>query len=161
MQLDVNLLHMSLIKKIIRLLIYVFYPLLKPVLRLAVKNPHSVKIVLIYRDKILLIRNSYRQGWTLPGGGIKRNESPRGAAIREVREEVGIDISSLTNHGKTKLDFETNSFVTIFSSKIKDAEFSVDGIEVEKAEWVDLKDLSNVDLLPVASHCVKYLKLFS
>lgn len=150
---------MTLTKKIIRFLISVLYPLIKPVLRLLVKNPHSVKIVLIYKDKILLIRNSYRKGWTLPGGGIKRNENPLEAAIREVREEVGIDIFNLINHGKTKLEFEKNSFVTIFSSQVNEPGFEVDGMEVEKAEWTELKNLSKIDLLPVANHCIRHLKL--
>lgn len=41
--------------------------------------------------EILAIRNSYRKRWSLPAGGLHRGESPREAACRELREEVGID----------------------------------------------------------------------
>lgn len=41
---------------------------------------------------ILLVRQSYRQRWGLPGGLLKKGESAPDAVRREVAEEVGIDI---------------------------------------------------------------------
>src|SRR3546814_17233666 len=41
---------------------------------------------------MLLARLSYRNSWGVPGGLLKRGETPADAAVREVREEVGIDI---------------------------------------------------------------------
>jgi ADP-ribose pyrophosphatase YjhB (NUDIX family) len=49
----------------------------------------------VLRDKqgrIALIRNTYRDGWSLPGGVVDDNEPPADAAIREVREEVGHEV---------------------------------------------------------------------
>ncbi len=43
-------------------------------------------------DKYLLVKPTYKDGWELPGGIIEANESPCQAVIREVREELGIDI---------------------------------------------------------------------
>lgn len=41
-------------------------------------------------DRILLIRHSYgRKSWMPPGGGLRRNENPLAAAVREFGEEVG------------------------------------------------------------------------
>lgn len=40
----------------------------------------------------LLVRHSYRQGWGVPGGLLKRGEEAVDAALRETREEVGLDI---------------------------------------------------------------------
>ena len=42
--------------------------------------------------KILIVKPTYRDTWNLPGGVIEANESPRNACIREVREEIGIEI---------------------------------------------------------------------
>jgi 8-oxo-dGTP pyrophosphatase MutT (NUDIX family) len=40
--------------------------------------------------RLLLIRNSYRAGLTLPAGGVGRGETREAAALRELAEEVGI-----------------------------------------------------------------------
>ena len=45
-------------------------------------------------ERLLLIRNSYKPGETLPAGGVKRGESHREAARRELAEEVGIEVSA-------------------------------------------------------------------
>ncbi|WP_163831835.1 NUDIX hydrolase [Spartinivicinus ruber] len=48
--------------------------------------------------KILLIRRSLKTSrsgqWCFPGGGIKENESPEEACIREVKEETSLDIKA-------------------------------------------------------------------
>lgn len=41
---------------------------------------------------VLLVRQSYRQGWGAPGGLLKRGEDPVRAVRREVREEVALDV---------------------------------------------------------------------
>jgi ADP-ribose pyrophosphatase YjhB (NUDIX family) len=50
--------------------------------------------VAIWHDgRLLLIRNGYRRGYSLPGGGRNSGESARRAAVRELREEVGLHLS--------------------------------------------------------------------
>jgi 8-oxo-dGTP diphosphatase len=40
----------------------------------------------------LLVRHSYRQGWGVPGGLLKRGEEAAAGARRECMEEVGLEI---------------------------------------------------------------------
>lgn len=42
--------------------------------------------------KILLIKNSYKEKYTIPCGGVNKNESIIQAAVRELKEETGIEI---------------------------------------------------------------------
>ena len=43
--------------------------------------------------QILLVRHSYRKGWYLPAGGVKKGESVQEAICRELWEELGIKLS--------------------------------------------------------------------
>ena len=48
-----------------------------------------------HRGKIVLVRQSYTNGWHLPGGGVERGEPPATAVMRELREELGLTNSAL------------------------------------------------------------------
>jgi 8-oxo-dGTP pyrophosphatase MutT (NUDIX family) len=39
---------------------------------------------------VLIVKPIYKDHWTFPGGAVGQNESPRQAAVREVKEEVGL-----------------------------------------------------------------------
>ncbi len=52
-------------------------------------------VILVRNGEVLLVRHSYRPGWFMPGGGIRRGEPLDAAARREVREETGADVHEL------------------------------------------------------------------
>ncbi len=41
--------------------------------------------------EVLIVKPNYRPDWLIPGGLVERNESPRHACQREIREELGLD----------------------------------------------------------------------
>jgi ADP-ribose pyrophosphatase YjhB (NUDIX family) len=43
-------------------------------------------------SRVLLLQPSYKSTWELPGGVVEAGESPRAAARRELREELGIEL---------------------------------------------------------------------
>lgn len=55
----------------------------------------AAAIVLNEHNEILLIKGPDR-GWEMPGGVVEEGESLRQAAIRETKEESGIEIEVTT-----------------------------------------------------------------
>ncbi len=53
----------------------------------------SVDVAVWSGGRVLLVRQSYRRGLGLPGGGLRCGERPECAAARELCEEVGIDVA--------------------------------------------------------------------
>lgn len=44
--------------------------------------------------QVLLVEPTYKQHWEIPGGIVERDESPLAAVVREVHEELGLNIES-------------------------------------------------------------------
>jgi 8-oxo-dGTP diphosphatase len=68
------------------------YRLLRIYWRAAHPRTHGALVALWWQGQVLLVQNSYVSFRSLPGGAVQRNESARAAAVRELREEVGIVI---------------------------------------------------------------------
>lgn len=142
-------------KQIIKFFIARLYPYVKPLLYLFDPRREGVKVLIFHKDKLLLIKNTYRNGWTFPGGGVKKNELLNDAAIREVYEEVGIKISNLKKHGFFTLPIKDSGKITVFSCVVKSTQLKIDNLEIEEARWVRANEVIVLHLLPVATKCVE------
>lgn len=85
------------------LLFRVGYAVQKRLWRLLRPQTRGVKVML-FNDagQLLLIRNSYgnRGVWLLPGGGIRPWETAERAAVREIQEELGCEITDVRPGGE-------------------------------------------------------------
>jgi 8-oxo-dGTP pyrophosphatase MutT (NUDIX family) len=56
---------------------------------------YTVGAICVVEDgagRVLLVRHLYRRHWGAPGGLLDRGELPADAAVREVAEEVGLEV---------------------------------------------------------------------
>src|SRR3954464_10892293 len=100
---------------------------------------NGVKCVVMSGDRLVLVRHTYgRRGlWDLPGGGIKRGETPLMAARREVREELGLDLASWREVGRTRLvvEHKRNQLHGATATVATAPELAPDRIEIAEARW--------------------------
>lgn len=47
------------------------------------------------QDRVLLVDPTYKPGWEFPGGVVERGEAPARAGVREVAEELGIELDEV------------------------------------------------------------------
>lgn len=99
-------------------------------------------IALDGQGRVLLVRHTYGSGrWTTPGGGLASKEDAIAGALRELVEEVGLDlvgavpIVELVEH----LHGATNHVVVVGGRVL--AKPRVDGREISKAAFFRLERL--------------------
>jgi len=56
------------------------------------KIDFTVEVFIVYKKKVLLRKHDKYGFWLSIGGHIELNEDPNEAALREVKEEVGLDV---------------------------------------------------------------------
>ncbi|MBI5644945.1 NUDIX domain-containing protein [Candidatus Kaiserbacteria bacterium] len=60
------------------------------------KGTQGARIIIVDDRRVILVSHWYAPWvWTLPGGGVGKNETPEETAIREAREETGFTIKSI------------------------------------------------------------------
>ena len=119
-------------------------------------------VLCLYKNQALLIKNSYKRYWTLPCGGIAKDESPLEAAIREVEEEVGLFLDPEQLQFVQKIisqeDYKEDHihlFVYRFRHK---PSVRIDYKEVEDFVWVDKKLLAQYPVFkPIEPFIKSYL----
>lgn len=52
----------------------------------------TAAVILESEDKVLIVKANYKSHWTFPGGTIDAGETPKQAAVRELKEETNLDV---------------------------------------------------------------------
>ncbi|WUI02128.1 NUDIX domain-containing protein [Spirillospora sp. NBC_00431] len=58
------------------------------------RKPSASALVRDERGRVLLLRRPDNDLWTIPTGGLKKGETIRECAVRECREETGVEIET-------------------------------------------------------------------
>lgn len=105
-------------------------------------------------DRILYVRKA-KSRWNLPGGKVERNESPAGAAVRELMEETGLQVLDLTYLGAYESD---DTLHHLFEARIAESAEATPQNEIAECCWQSRQQLSDLRLTPNALAIVKTLR---
>ncbi|HEP1818561.1 TPA: NUDIX hydrolase [Streptococcus suis] len=110
--------------------------------------------LLIKDGKIFLTKDSKGRYYTI-GGAIAVNETAQDAAVREVKEELGVDSrvnqlafvveNQFTHEG---IDFHNIEFHFIVEPIGEIPEKMIEGQLKQTCEWIDIDKLVNLDVVP-------------
>lgn len=114
-------------------------------------NPRpTVTAIIEEKDKVLLIkrsRNPYKSDWDLVGGFVESGETLDEALRREVKEETGLEITSVnyyfnwTDVYENEADgYVSNNIGIHFLAKVEDKEPKA-GDDAEEARWFTWNNL--------------------
>ncbi|MGB9880479.1 MAG: NUDIX hydrolase [Anaerolineae bacterium] len=117
----------------------------------------GVGAVVVKQGRVLLVRraNAPNQGqWSIPGGTVELGETLAQAAVREVREECGVEIEpgdvlstfdliQRDDKGRIRYHYVLIDLAARYVSGEPVA--ATDAMEVR---WVDEKDLERLDVIP-------------
>ncbi len=101
----------------------------------------AIIVAILKDDKILLAHNiNFPDNlYSLIAGFVELGETLEEAAIREIREEVGIEIKNLCYFGSQSWPFP-NSLMFGFTAEYVSGEIKVDGEEITDANWYTPED---------------------
>jgi 8-oxo-dGTP pyrophosphatase MutT (NUDIX family) len=137
------------------------------------KIDFTVEVFVVHKGRVLLRFHDKYKIWLSVGGHVELNEDPNEAAIREVKEEVGLDIELLDTRewkGKDKHYKELISPVALNRHSISEnhehvtlvyfAKTNSNKVIPEKEsdvwKWCDESDIDNFsDIRPVIAHYAK------
>ncbi|GAA1020500.1 MULTISPECIES: NUDIX hydrolase [Amycolatopsis] len=119
--------------------------------------PSVTAVIRNDRGEILLIHKVDNDLWALPGGGHDIGETITQTAVREVKEETGLDIEIMrltgtyTNprHVMAYDDGEVRQqFSLCFEGWVIGGELCEDGVETKEVRWVDPSRLEGLNMHP-------------
>lgn len=109
-----------------------------------------VAAIIIEGNKVFATQRGYgefKDGWEFPGGKIEQNETPEEAIVREIKEELNVEIEVLNLLDKVEYDYPNfHLSMDCFVCKIKTGDLILK--EHEAAKWLTKDTLHSVEWLP-------------
>ena len=111
-------------------------------------------------DEILATLRShgeYRGYWEFPGGKLEEGETPRQAAVREVREELSADVA--LGELISQIEYDDPDFhltMYCYFAEILSGDLTLN--EHDEARWLKKEDLDSVRWLPADFDVIQRLK---
>ena len=114
------------------------------------KTIRVVAAIIIHEDKVFATQRGYGEfkgGWEFPGGKIEEGETPQEALVREIKEELNVEIEVGELLDVVEYDYPNfHLSMDCFICKIKSGDLVLN--EHEAAKWLTKETLDSVEWLP-------------
>jgi 8-oxo-dGTP pyrophosphatase MutT (NUDIX family) len=110
----------------------------------------GVRVVLVQDRRVVLVSHWYAPwAWTLPGGGVNRDETPEQAVIREAREETGFEVRSIAGEIGTYIGpmGKGDQLKVFYTEDFDGSRAFARNFEIVARDWFDIDHLPE-DLAP-------------
>ncbi len=119
----------------------------------AVIKDDSGKILITQRN----LKKSQGGLWEFPGGKIEPNETKEQAIIREIKEELTIDIN-VKNYIDEKIFTYPEKDINLIALECSIINGNIELLEHEDYRWVSSSELENFEFAPADMFIVEKLK---
>ena len=111
--------------------------------------------------KILITQRNLKKAqgglWEFPGGKIEPNETKENAIVREIREELDINIQ-VESYLSEKVFNYPEKDINLIALECKKVSGEIKLLEHEDYKWIDSSELDNFEFAPADIFIVEKLK---
>ena len=126
------------------------------------KTVRVVAAIILHENKIFATQRGYgefKDGWEFPGGKIEPGETSREALVREIKEELDIDIEVKNFLETVEYDYsEFHLSMECFFCTIRSGELILK--EHEAANWLTAETLESVEWLPADRGLIEGIRAY-
>lgn len=116
--------------------------------------------IIVRQGKILATQRGYgefKDGWEFPGGKVEQGETAREALVREIREELDLEVEIGELFETVEYDYpQFHLSMDCFLCTLKSGSLVLN--EHEAAMWLDRHELDSVEWLPADKDLIRHLK---
>ncbi len=114
----------------------------------------AAAVAIINRDNILMLERKDNGKWTMPGGVMEFGEDIKECAVREVKEETGLnikicDVIDIYSNPNIKIEYSDGEvrqeFTVVYLATVDDEDVTLDH-ESTNYCWINIKDVSNLKM---------------
>lgn len=124
----------------------------------------AVSVALWSGNRVLLVRRAlppYASVWSFPGGVVEVGERLDEAAVREIREETGLDVAigeAIDRAEVIRHDadgrVERHYVIIVFAGRFISGDLQA-GDDADAVRWVDMSELGDYELTPDTARILK------